>query len=61
MLRKYEPVTAYYLTVVRVPYNQLFLRMIRIEIVLIEVQRLTCPASRVPEGQFADAANLVHK
>ena len=32
--------------------------MIRIEIVLIEVQRLPVPPP-APEGQFADAANLV--
>jgi len=61
VLREDETVSAYYFAVVRVPYHQLFLRMVRIEVILVKIQGFTGTSSGVPESQFAYSAYLVHK
>ena len=61
MFREDKPIAADDLAIVRVPDNKLFLRMVRIEIIFIEVERLARSAAGMPEGELTYAAYLVHQ
>ena len=54
-----EPVSAYYLAVVGIPYDKLFLGVIRIEVILVEIKRFARAAAGVPEGEREQILEIV--